>query len=281
MSGTPLPPGVQRRKELRRQRRTERLRNLWRAFVFSALAAGVGYGLLRQGWSLQGPGQVEVLGSRRVGREQVIQAADLRFPQPLLAVQPRQMGRRLRDALPVEQVRVSRLMLPPRLRIELTDREAVARAERRRPGGTEKGYVDRGGNWINVSRNPALVPRGDVSLLVTGWNERHRSALVKVFAAREAIGKDLQEVRFAPDGSLWLRTARLGEVRLGPPDDRLERRLEVAAHLNRSLPTEVRGRRPRLIDLTDPEQPELSFGAPLTPPAADGPEGAQAPPGGQ
>jgi cell division protein FtsQ len=273
---------VLRRKQLRQQRRAERLRNLWRIVVFSAITCGVGYGLLRQGWILRAPSQVEVAGSKLVSKEQVIEATGIRFPQPLLTVQPRQMGARLMEALPVEQVKVTRLMLPPRLRVELADRQAVARGERRRPGGIEKGYIDRLGNWMSVEQAPGLVPRGDVSLLITGWNERHRAAVVKVIETRESLGPGLQEVRFAPDGTLSLITSSLGELRLGPVDDRLARRLEVAAHLSATLSKQVSGPRPRLIDLSDPEQPELSVGGPVGPAPPPGPASrTPPPPGGQ
>jgi cell division protein FtsQ len=270
VSGSSLPPGVLRRKQLRQQRRADRLRDLWRLVVFSALAAGVGYGLLRQGWSLRDPAQVEVSGSRTVSREQVIQAAGLRFPQPLLALQPKQLSRDLESALPVEQVKVSRLMLPPRLRVELVDRIAVARAERRRPGGPESGYIDRQGNWISSRQSLGLPPRGDLSLLVSGWNERYRGTLARVLETRGRFGPGLREIRFDPEGSLWLTTTELGSLRLGPVDDRLERRLEVAAHLNRTLPARIRGHTPQLIDLSDPEQPELSTVGSTPPPPPGG-----------
>ncbi len=281
MSESPLPPGVLRRKQLREQRRADRLRNLWRLVVFSAISAGVGYGLLRQGWSLQEPGQVEVVGSRTVNRDQVIQAAGMTFPLPLLALQPNQLGSELMEALPVEKVKVTRLMLPPRLRVELVDREAVARAERRRSGGSESGYIDRLGNWISIRQHQSLPASGDLNLLVKGWNERHRAALMKVLEARKDLGTGLQEVRFDPDGSLWLLTRELGSLRLGPVDDRLERRLEVAAHLNRTLPERIGGRRPQQIDLSDPEQPELSMGGTVTPLPPGKKEGGPTPAGGQ
>jgi cell division protein FtsQ len=257
--GAPLPPGVQRRKELRRQRRGERLRQLWRILVFSGLSAGLGYLLLRQGWTLQEPGQVEVLGSAVVSRDQVIAAAGLRFPQPLMGLQPRQVASELMAALPVEQVRVSRLMLPPRLRVELKDREAVARAERRTDRGPEVGFVDGLGNWISIRQSQGVRSKGDLSLLVVGWNDRHRPVLARVLKQQELLGPGLREIRFEPDGSLWLVTTQLGRVRLGPPDARLDRRLEVAAHLGRTLPARIKGAPPQLIDLSDPEQPELSL----------------------
>jgi cell division protein FtsQ len=223
---------------------------------------------------------VEVSGSRLVSRDQVIQAAGLRFPQPLLAVQPRQIIQALSVALPVENVRVSRLMLPPRLRVELIDRSAVARAERRSPAGLEQGYVDRLGNWISLQQNLGVRLEGTQELRVVGWNGRHRPALALVLKQRQAFGGRLKEIRFDPEGSLWLSTSDLGPLRLGPPDGQLERRLAVAAHLNTALPAALGGRRPLIIDLSDPDQPELSL-TDFKPVADSGPATAVRPRGGQ
>ena len=280
MSDSSLRPGAERRRQLRQERRADRLRNLWRLVVFSAMAGGLGYGLLSQGWTLRSPSQVEVSGSRLVSRDQVIQAVGLSFPQPLLALQPRQIIQTLSMALPVENVRVSRLMMPPRLRVELIDRSAVARAERRSKAGLEQGYVDRLGNWISLRQNLGVRLEGTEELRVVGWNERHRPALAKVLKERQAFGGRLQEIRFDPEGSLWLSTTDLGPVRLGPADGQLERRLAVAAHLNATLPADLRGRRPQIVDLSDPDQPELSLTG-LKPVADSGPATAVRPRGGQ
>lgn len=276
-----LSPGAARRRELRQQRRAERWRNLWRLVVFSGLSAGLATVLLRQGWTLQSPTQVEVSGSRIVSREQVIQAGQLRFPLPLLALRPRELRATLSSALPVEQVRVSRWMLPPRLRVELVDRQAVARAQRRTPHGPEQGFIDRVGNWIDRRQSAGLPIQPQSDLIVIGWQERHRPALASVLANRAAIGSGLKEVRFEAGGDLWLTTSELGPLRLGPIDGQLRRRLEVVAHLNRKLPSQIRGKRPELIDLSDPEQPELSLAGAVRPLDDGGPATARKPPGAQ
>jgi cell division protein FtsQ len=277
----PLPPGAQRRKELRQQRRAERWRNLWRLLVFSGLSAGLATVLLRQGWTLREPSQVEVSGSRIVSREQVIHAGQLHFPLPLLGLRPRELGATLSAALPVEQVRVSRLMLPPRLRVELVDRQAVARAERRGPHGPEQGFVDRVGNWIDLRQSAGLPLRPQTDLIVIGWQERHRPTLAAVLADRSIIGPGLREIRFDPEGDLWITTAELGPMRLGAASAQLRRRLEVVAHLNRTLPAQIRGKRPQLIDLSDPEQPEISLSGTAGGVEDGGPASARKPPGGQ
>ncbi len=166
--------------------------------------------LLRQGWTLTRTEQVEVLGSRQVSRDQVIQAAGLTLPLPLLTVEPQALGERLTAALPVEQVRVSRLMLPPRLRIDLVDRQAVARAQRRTPNGVEQGYVDRLGNWMSSRQQMGVPPADVMALQVVGWQERHRAAVARLLEKRSSFGRDLRTIRFEPGGSLWLDTTSLG-----------------------------------------------------------------------
>ncbi len=256
------PPGAERRRLMRRQRRLELLRNAWRLLVLLGLSGGLGYALLRQGWTLTSPNQVEVIGSRQVSREQVVMAAELHFPLPLLTLQPRQVAEDLTAALPVEQVQVSRLMAPPRLRVTLVDRQAVARAQRRTSQGLESGYVDRLGNWMSSRQGQNLAANLRSPLVVLGWTPRHRPSLVLVLNARQRIGKDLRVIRFEPGGSLWLESASLGQVRLGPPDQQLPRRLDVLEHLVRQLPSAVRGRKLQSIDLSDPEQPELGLPGP-------------------
>ncbi|WP_255140588.1 FtsQ-type POTRA domain-containing protein [Synechococcus sp. Lug-A] len=262
MSQAPLPPGVERRRQLRLQRRNERLRNVWRLLLLSAGAAGLGYGLLRQGWSLRGPDQVLVIGSEQVSREEVIRAAQLRFPLTLLSLQPRELKDRLAATLPVEQVGVQRLMLPPRLRIDLVDRQAVAMAERRTPAGLQRGCVDRLGNWMNCGPHQLTAKSGGVSpssLLVLGWQPAYRAPLAQVLAEREQLGGNLSQIRFEPTGTIVLLTRNLGEVRLGPPDGQLTRRLEVLEHLEEELPARVKGKPVNTIDLSDPDRPELGL----------------------
>ena len=260
-------PGAQRRQELRQQRRADRLRHGWRFLVYSALAIGVGYGLIRQGWMLRNAAQVEVSGSSLVSREQVIEAANLHFPQPLLVLQPRDLSRSLSDSLPVELVRVSRLMMPPRLRIELKDRQVVARAERQQAGALAQGFVDQRGAWISERQTHGLASPGDSSLKVLGWSERHRATIARLLEVRDDFQGGLREIRFDPEGNLWVTTGNLGAVRLGLEDGQLDRRLLALLQLNKDLPKKLGSQRPGSVDLTDPDQPELSVGA--TPPAAN------------
>jgi len=158
-------------------------------------------------------------------------------------------------------------MLPPRLRIELVDRQAVARAQRRSARGPEQGYVDRLGNWMTSRQQRGGFGGGGggggaakaAAVQVLGWQERLRPALALVLKQQGQLGSSLQQVRFEPNGSLWLRTAALGNVHLGPPDQQLTRRLEVLQHLSTHLPAELKSLTVQSIDLSDPDKPELGL----------------------
>ena len=259
---------LERRRQLRQERRQERWKQIWRIAVLAGSAGALGWGLLKQGWVVRNPDQIEVLGSRQVSRAQVIREGNLQLPLPLMTLQPKQLAQRLSAVLPVEQVQINRLMLPPRLQISLVDREAVAQAQRRNRKGVEMGYVDRLGNWMTRRQQLAGAPASAPTLLVLGWQDRLRPALAQVLAKRDALGSPLLQVRFEANGSLWLRTAALGEIHLGPTDDKLARRLTVLRHLSAELPEEIRKLKLQSIDLSDPNQPELGLPAKAKPKAA-------------
>lgn len=187
--------GVERRRQLRQQRRRERLRNGWRILVLSGAAAGLGWLLLRQGWVVHSPAQIELIGSRQVSRDQVVREGQLQLPLQLLSLRPRQLADRLSAGLPVEQVQVTRLMLPPRLRIELVDREAVAQAQRRGPRGLEQGYVDRMGNWMSSRQQRG---GGIPTVQVLGWQEGLRPALAMILARKGSLGSPCSRCASSP-----------------------------------------------------------------------------------
>lgn len=262
---------LERRRQLRQERRQERLKQIWRVTVLAGSAGALGWGLLQQGWVVRDPDQIEVLGSRQVSRAQVIREGGLQLPLQLLTLQPKQLAQRLSAGLPVEQVQVNRLMLPPRLQISLVDREAVAQAQRRTRKGFEMGYVDRLGNWMTRRQQSAGAPAAAPTVMVLGWQERLRPSLSRVLAERDALGSPLLQVRFEPNGSLWLRTAALGDIHLGPTDDKLAKRLDVLRHLSSELPGQIKNLKLKSIDLSDPDQPELGLPAKPVPKAAKTP----------
>lgn len=263
-SSRPLPPGVERRRRLRQERRRDRLIQLWRLLLFSGSATALGWLLLSMGWTLRSPEQLRVSGSERISSEAVTQAAGLRFPLPLLSLDPRALERTLLRELPVQSAAVHRRLLPPALDVDLEDRRPMAAARRVSPGGMEKGMVDRNGQWMPQT----VASRGDqpeTSILVTGWTARQRPMIARLFERRDALGSSLQRISIAPDGAISIQTAALGRVDLGTDPNLLDQQVVSMAQLSRSLPSHLRQKAGTSIDLSDPAKPELQLRAGKTP----------------
>ena len=256
----PLPPSVERRRQLRRERRRDQLIQAWRIMVFTGSSAALAWIILSAGWTLRSIDQLQVVGSDRLGPDNVAKAGRLQFPLPLLSLKPNTLERRLMAELPVQSVTVQRRLLPPGLEVELKDRHPIAAATRSGAGGTEQGMVDREGHWmpLTVARQgeaPASAVR------VQGWIPSRRSTIAKLLEQRDRLGSPLQVIHVAPDGDLSLRTASLGLVKLGSNGALLDQQLNTVVQLTRSLPAQLRGQSDTSIDLSDPSKPELQLPA--------------------
>ena len=257
-SSGPLPPGVERRRRLREERRRERLIQSWRILLYGGVSTGLIWVLLSTGWSLRSMQQLTVRGSDRLGTDAVVKAAGLRFPRPLITLEPGRLERRLLAELPVESVSVQRRLVPPGLEIKLKDRQPIAAASRMGARGLEQGMVDRQGHWMPLT----VARQGEApssAVRVEGWIPSRRRMIATVLEQRDQLGSPLQVIQIAPDGDLSLRTQTLGLVRLGSNERLLDQQLLTIALLSSSLPETLRGKASSGIDLSDPSKPELQL----------------------
>ena len=257
-SSRPLPPGVERRRRLREERRRERLIQTWRTLLFGGVSTGLIWVLLTSGWSLRSQQQLRVRGSDRLGSDAVVKAAGLRFPRPLITLEPGRLERRLLAELPVESVSVQRRLVPPSLEVRLKDRRPIAAASRMGSRGMEQGMVDVEGHWMPLT----VARQGEApssAVIVEGWIPSRRRMIARVLEQRDQLGSPLQVIQIAPDGDLSLRTENLGLVRLGSNERLLNQQLVTIALLSSSLPANLRGQASSGIDLSDPSKPELQL----------------------
>ena len=255
-STAPLPPGVERRRRLRLERRRDFLIQSWRFLILGLSATALGWILLSQGWTLRNSDQLTVEGSQHLRRDAVIRGGNLTFPLALLSLQPRELEQVLLEALPVQAVSVQRRLLPPGLFIELEDRRPLASATRQGPRGLERGLVDHRGEWMPRSAiEQGAMPETEIE--VRGWTAGRRGLLEVVLNQRDRLGSQLQTVDLEADGSLTLRTAALGLVRLGQDPRLLAQQLTTISQLSRSLPSNLRTQPGGSIDISDPRKPEL------------------------
>lgn len=261
-SQRPVSAQVARRRELRRQRRQTLLLQLWRFVALLLLSGGFAWILLRHGWTLRGPEALVLKGGAALKTNQVIKAAKLRFPQPLLEVSPRALEQQLIRALPVRSAQVERRMLPARLIVSLKPEIPVAKAVRQGPSGRERGLLNAEGKWIPVSD---ASPKPLTNIVVRGWNDQQRGQVAALLQQRDRFEGMLKAIVLHPDGNISLITKGLGQIDLGGEPALLNAQIATIVHLNDTLPEHLRQANQSSLDLSNPDRPELQLPAPNTP----------------
>ena len=261
-SQRPVSAQVARRRDLRRQRRQTLLLQLWRFVALLLLSGGFSWILLRHGWTLRSPEAVILTGGAALESNQVIEAAKLRFPSPLLEVSPRELEQQLVGALPVHSAHVQRRMFPARLVISLKPEIPIARAERRGPAGRERGLLNAAGEWIPLSD---AVADPLTEIMVRGWNSPQRGQVAALLQQRNRFAGMLKAIVLDPDGNISLITTELGRIDLGGEPALLNAQIETILHLNKTLPKHLRGAHHSSLDLSNPDRPELQLPAPPAP----------------
>ena len=258
----PVSAQVARRRDLRRQRRQTLLLQLWRFVALLLLSGGFGWTLLRHGWTLRSPEAIILTGGSALETNEVIEAAKLRFPSPLLEVSPRALEQKLVKVLPVRSAQVQRQMLPARLIISLKPEIPVAKAVRQGPAGRERGLLNASGEWITLSD---AVPEPLTNIMVRGWNDQQRAQVVALLQQRDRFEGRLKAIVLHPDGNVSLITTELGQIDLGGEPALLNAQIETIVHLNKTLPKHLRQAHQSSLDLSNPDRPELQLPTPPAP----------------
>ena len=261
-SQQPVSSQVARRRELRRQRRQTLLIQLWRFVALLLVSGGFSWILLRHGWTLRSPEALILTGGTALEANQVIEAAKLRFPQPLLEVSPRALEQQLIKSLPVQSAHVQRRMLPARLVISLKPEIPVAKAVRQGPFGRERGLLNAEGQWIPLSD---ALPEPLTEIVVRGWNDQQRSQIAALLQQRDRFEGRLKAIVLHPDGNVSLITTALGQIDLGGEPALLNAQIETIVHLNKTLPKQLRQAHQNSLDLSNPDRPELQLPTPPAP----------------
>ena len=253
---------VARRRELRRQRRLVFWLQLWRLVALLLLSGGFTWILLRHGWTLRSSDVVVLTGDAALESNQVIEAANLRFPQPLLEVSPGALEQQLVAVLPVRSAQVQRRMLPARLIIELKPEIPVAKAVRQGPAGRERGLLNAQGGWIPLND---AAPEPLTTIVVRGWNDQQRAQIAALLQQRDRFAGMLKAIVLDPDGNISLITTELGRIDLVGEPSLLNAQIETILHLNKTLPEHLRRAHHSSLDLSNPDRPELQLPAPPAP----------------
>lgn len=233
----------------------------WRFLVISGLSTGLWIVLLEHAWWIRSMEQVTFLNSLVDNQGHLLKASGLTLPTPLLDINTQTIATALLEGEgPIAHANVQRRMAPPRLLISLQHRNAHAYADRFDRAIREVGFLDVAGRWFNVPRDyepPAPTQRDLVT--VEGWRPGRQETVAHLLFLLKRLETPVEKIRFNADGKLSLLTPSvLGEVELGDSSN-LERKLAILDHIHAQLTTPGSNSRYALVDLRNPEQPELAL----------------------
>jgi cell division protein FtsQ len=117
---------LDRRKQLKHQRRSQFLISGWRTCAILSFAMGLGWLFSKPEWQLRKTDQVQILGNNQMSAQTLQAFLPLSFPTSLLRVKPGDIKSSLEKHTHADQVSVKRQLFPPHVAIQLQERSPVA-----------------------------------------------------------------------------------------------------------------------------------------------------------
>lgn len=264
-----------RRRHLRRHRRTRALQGLWRTIVVMGLAGGAIWVIKSPIWIIQSADQVVIQGNELLSPERVRSFLGIEYPKPLWAVQPEAIAHNLEISGPIAQATVTRHLWPPSIVVDIEERRPVAAAQgyisdpsapdaNLASNGT--GLLDATGAWIPIEDYARLNPSLQTpSLVVIGMRGSDRTQWVEIYSQLTHYQQNspdavqITEIDWRSPSNLILKT-ELGVVHLGvyQSNQYLAEQLQALTQM-RQLPKEMNGRQVAYIDLRRPGDPILQM----------------------
>ena len=213
--------------------RSDEFANSWRTLVLVLLSGSLGWLLLRFGWTLEDSRQVVVVDDRGRLAERVVAIGEI--VSPPAGINPVQLERRLMRDLPMQSVRVRRLIAPARLEVDAaTPTGGLSLAPFL---GAWSGAGGQAGLWIQPDPSLELPPPSS-NVMVDGWTEQHSGAIATLLAAQSRLSNSLRLI-VLPTAFAAIDCERLGRIELGRNSDQLAVQIAVMEQLGRSLPASL------------------------------------------
>ncbi len=257
---------TQRRASKRRQRRIKACQAIWRALIVSSLAGGLVWETTQPSWVIRYSEQIDIEGNQLLSDTAIRELLPLKYPQSLLRLQPQVIAAYLESQPPIAEATVNRQLLPPRLTIEVKERQPVALAQLAETSNNTPSHsgavalLDAQGVWIPIDSYKALKhPLQLPTLKVIGFTAQNRPYWPSVYQAVSRSAVKVFEINFQDPLNLVFKT-QLGSVHLGAYSSRLPKQLSVLDRL-RELPAHINVAQIAYIDLKNPASPSIQMKA--------------------
>ncbi|MEL6491818.1 MAG: FtsQ-type POTRA domain-containing protein [Cyanobacteria bacterium J06621_3] len=269
----PLGPSHQdlayRRQQLKTLRKVKFYKMAWRAFIMTGLAIGTVKLATSPIWLIRSIEQisVDVKDNARLSEENIQALLSVPYPQSLLSVQPDELADGLMAHSPIEKAAISRRLVPPGLKVTVSERQPVAvtlpnieKPLQEIPDEPvpfeEPGMIDAEGYWMPrnsftelgaIAPPPALTIKGMQKSQTDSWRSLYQEL------ARTPIV--ITQVDWTRPSNLILQT-ELGTVHIGPYSKAFAAQLAALDQM-RLVKDKVDPEKVAFIDIKNPEKPVI------------------------
>lgn len=248
-----------RRKQMRRQRLNKSLQGLWRTLLLLGLTGALIWVCTLPDWAIRKPGQIEIEGNKYLSAQAIRAMLPITYPQSILKLQPQDIAQKLESQAPIRSAIVSRQLLPPRLTIQVKERQPIAIAQI--PGASNSAsnatmaLLDAEGFVLPLQTYTALDRSLNTRLKVIGQPQQYRPFWHSIYQTVSHSPVKVLEIDFQNPANLILHT-ELGKVHCGAYSDRLPNQLRVLDRL-RELHRRLRREDIDYIDLKNLDSPAI------------------------
>jgi cell division protein FtsQ len=220
ISETQVVSILDRRKQLKSQRRQRFWQSTWRTTAILGAAVGLGWTLSNPQWQITKAEQIKILGNDRIAKPVLEFFTPLTFPSSLLTVNPHAIRTTLEKNTHLNRVLITRQLFPPQVTIQVQERPPVAIANCRhcvllvkpttnmKPillGPSDRWLLDEQGIAMPYESYPKLTQDGKMpELLADGYFQELNAADLKSVE----IPKSAKNARFVATNTTLQRQWR-------------------------------------------------------------------------
>ncbi|PSF32251.1 cell division protein FtsQ [Aphanothece hegewaldii CCALA 016] len=236
------------------QRRLKTGQAIWRFFFLMCLAGGVGWMMTLSTWKIEKDSQVEVKGLQLMSQKTLRSLLLLSYPQSLWRLPTHQLSQQLENKPPVARALVTRHLFPPKIVIEVKERQPIAVASSNRAWG----YLDEEGVFIpqkfyNLNQKGFKTP----TLKVLGYNPNYRNYWLQLYPLIHDFPLQIFAIDWQDYSNLVLVT-ELGNVHLGDYTTQLAKKLSILGKM-RHLSEQIPKSQIVYIDVSNPDSPVVQL----------------------
>ena len=202
--------------------------------------------------------QILITGNSYLIKKQIIESLEIKFPQPLLSINPKLLESRLAKKLPIQSVLITRNMFPLSLEIAILERKPIAFANKKSGTIAEEGLIDKDGNWIKTF--DYLRAGFEIEdIRISGWVPSKKPLIAVLLLNKENLGSPLRNIYIDETGSMSLQTEKINLVQFGTNPKKLEKQIQALSYISRIIPKSCLLKYKPTLDLRNPERPQFKL----------------------